>query len=389
MDADIVVAGAGPVGTTFASLVAGKADVVVLEEHERVGRPVQCTGLVAPRVVDSVGAHALVLNRLNSVTFHLPGGGSIDLRGDGTKAVVLDRGRFDEFCADKAAKKGAKILTAQRLVRVEISKGSVEVHAHHSTVENPIKAQMVIGADGYKSTVASAVGLKGSTSFVRGLQMDVDRRLDDQQRVHVFVGQKIAPGFFAWQIPCGDFTRVGVCVSPGHASPSYYLKRLLSTLDLTDAKIVSSASGVIPIGPPPRTYAERVMIIGDAAGQAKPLSGGGIYTGTVAAKCAAETALEALENADFSPSSLSKYQSRWKKEIGKEIDRGMTLRRAYLGMSDKKLDEIGEILAKPKVARILRQGDIDFPSALAPKIVKAAPSLIKFAPRFIHSVIWR
>jgi digeranylgeranylglycerophospholipid reductase len=219
--------------------------------------------------------------------------------------------------------------------------------------------------------------------------MDVERRLDDQDRVHVYVGQKVAPGFFAWEIPCGDFTRVGVCVSAGHAAPSTYLKRVLSMIDLKEEKVIASAAGVIPIGPPSRTYAERVMIVGDAAGQAKPLSGGGIYTGIVAARCAAETATEALERQEFGASALSKYQARWKREIGKELDRGMMLRRVYLGLSDEKLDEIGGILSKPKVLRLLRQGDIDYPSTLAPKVVKAAPSLLKFAPRFIRSVVWR
>jgi len=389
MDADIVVAGAGPVGTTFASLVADKADVVVLEEHERVGRPVQCTGLVAPRIVEAMGAQGVVLNRLRSVTFHLPGGGAIDLQGDGVKAVVVDRARFDELCADKATKKGARIRTGERLVDLKLGEDSIEVHAHRSTTEKLLRAKIVVGADGYKSKVASSIGLKGSTSFVRGLQMDLERRLDDQDRVHVYVGQKVAPGFFAWEIPCGDFTRVGVCVSAGHAAPSTYLKRVLSMTDLKEEKVIASAAGVIPIGPPSRTYAERVMIVGDAAGQAKPLSGGGIYTGIVAAGCAAETAIEALERQEFGASALSKYQARWKREIGKELDRGSTLRRVYLGLSDEKLDEIGGILSKPKVLRLLRHGDIDYPSKLAPKVVKAAPSLIKFAPRFIRSVVWR
>ncbi|MGD1061276.1 MAG: NAD(P)/FAD-dependent oxidoreductase [Methanomassiliicoccales archaeon] len=388
MDADIVVAGAGPVGTTFAALVAGDAEVIVLEEHQRIGRPVQCTGLVAPRVVELADAESVVISRLRSVTFHLPGGGTIDLHGDGLKAVVVDRARFDELCAERAIRKGARIVTGERLVDFKVREDSVDVHSHRSTIEKLIKAKLVVGADGYRSTVASAADIKGSRSYVRGLQMDVEKRLDDQERVHVFVGQKVAPGFFAWEIPCGDFTRVGVCVSTGHAAPSTYLKRLLSRLDLKEEKVVSSASGIIPIGPPSRTYADRVMIVGDAAGQAKPLSGGGIYTGMVAARCAAETATEALDDGKFRASDLSTYQARWKKEIGKELERGWVLRRAYLSLSDEKLDEIGGILSKPKVLNLLSDGDIDFPSSLAPKVVKAAPSLLKFAPQFIRSVVW-
>ncbi|HVO78187.1 MAG TPA: NAD(P)/FAD-dependent oxidoreductase, partial [Methanomassiliicoccales archaeon] len=336
MDADIIVAGAGPIGTTFASLAAEKAKVVVLEEHEKVGRPVQCTGLVAPRVVEAVDAQDVVLSRLRSVTFHLPGGRTIELNGDGVKAVVVDRARFDEVCAVRAEKKGVDIRAGEKLTGFKSMKGAIEVHSHRGSSERTYESKLVVGADGYKSSVAKCAGLKGSRSLVRGLQMDLESRTDDQSRVQVYVGEKIAPGFFAWQIPCGDFTRVGVCVSPNHGAPSAYLKRLMSRLDLKEEKVLATASGIIPIGPPPRTYAERVMIVGDAAGQAKPLSGGGIYTGFEAAKCAARTALEALESDDFSATAMARYQVRWKREIGRELDRGFALRRAYLGLSDSK-----------------------------------------------------
>jgi digeranylgeranylglycerophospholipid reductase len=389
MDADIIVAGAGPVGTAFAALMGEKAEVIVLEEHELIGRPVQCTGLVAPRVVEMTGTESVVINRLRHVTFHLPGGCSLDVKGDAVKAMVIDRARFDEACADQAIKKGVQIRTGEKLVDLRTTNDSVCALTKRTTGEGRYRAKMAVGADGYKSSVAGFAGLGRARSLVRGLQVDVGRRLDDQSRVHVFVGEKIAPGFFAWEIPCGDFTRVGVCVSSGHGAPSPYLKKLLAKLDMKDSRGIATSSGIIPIGPPARTYAERVMIVGDAAGQAKPLSGGGIYTGLVAARCAAETAIEALAENDFGAAIMSGYQTKWRSAIGKELDRGLVLRRAYLALKDDEIDEIGSTLSRPKVQLVLREGDIDFPSALAPKIIKAAPSLLKFAPQFLRSVVWR
>ena len=388
MECDFLVVGAGPAGAMFASSVADRAKTVVLEEHERVGQPVQCTGLVAPRVVEMVGARDTVINRLDAVTFHFPAGGTLDIQGKGTKAVVLDRARFDQHCMEKAVDRGAELRQGERFLGLSLEGEGVNVRSRSGNGSSSYLARLIIGADGYKSNVAKNVGLGQPKDTVRGIQMDVAHRLDDQKRVHVFVGKDVAPGFFAWEIPCDDFTRVGVCVSRGRGPPVAYLNVLLKRLGMAQKRRISIISGIIPLGPPSRTYAERVMLLGDAAGQAKPLSGGGIYTGMVAGRCAAATALESLQSDDFSPRALSIYQLRWKEEIGKELERGYMLRKAYVRLQDKKLDEVRQTLDRPEVLSLLSDGDIDFPTVLASSILKAAPSLIKFAPQFLRSVLW-
>jgi len=389
METDLLVVGGGPSGSFFASLVAKDARTVVLEEHPVVGKPVQCTGLVAPRVVEMAGAAEAVLNELNAVTFHFPGGGTVEVEGRETKAVVLDRSRFDQICRRRAEERGAEFRLSERFVGLTRERGTLRVRTRAGDHSGSHAAKIIVGADGYKAAVAKSVGIEKPRDNVRGIQVDLGARSQDQQRVDVYLGKDVAPGFFAWKVPCGDFTRVGLCASRGHPAPSTYLSKLVRSLGLEDAETLSTVSGLIPLGTPGRTYADGALLIGDACAQAKPLSGGGIYTGMVAAKCAAETALEALEANDVSSRYLARYQARWKELIGREVERGFLLRKAYVRMPDSKLDDLCETLNRPEVLSILSEGDIDFPTALAPSLLRAAPSLIKFAPQFLRSVFWR
>ncbi|HSV42484.1 MAG TPA: FAD-dependent oxidoreductase, partial [Methanomassiliicoccales archaeon] len=96
MRCDLAIVGGGPVGCMTAAFLGPGYDVAILEEHRSAGDPVQCAGLVAPRVVELTGATSTVLNRIDSVHLHFPDGRDIYVKGNGTKALVMDRGRFDE-----------------------------------------------------------------------------------------------------------------------------------------------------------------------------------------------------------------------------------------------------------------------------------------------------
>jgi len=387
-ECDFLVVGGGPSGLTFASAVGKRARVVVIEEHEAVGQPVQCTGLVTPRVVEMAGARGTVLNRLRGGYFHFPGDQVAEVRGKATKAMVVDRAAFDLACSDRARDNGAEIALGEKFV--EASRGHrVMARCSKPGGHQDYSTRLIIGSDGYKSNVAKMSGLQGPKEYVRGVQMDIRHEEEDQDMLDVYLGKRVAPGFFAWKVPCGEMTRVGLCVFGSQETPLTYLTALLGRLGLKDKERISVISGMIPIGPPPRTYAHGALIIGDAAAQAKPLSGGGLYTGMVAARCAADTALECLRNEDFSAGALSAYEGRWKAELGKELERGYLIRRAFVKLSDRKLEEAGRILSREDVRMVLAEGDIDFPADLAPRVIRAAPSLLKLAPSFLGALFTR
>jgi flavin-dependent dehydrogenase len=119
------------------------------------------------------------------------------------------------------------------------------------------------------------------------------------------------------------------------------------------------------------------------------LSGGGLFTGLISAECAAATALEALEKNDLSESSLSSYQRLWKEKIGKELDRGYRVRKVFVRLNDKKLDGAGRLMSKPDVKSILESGDIDRPTDLAPAVLRSVPSLLRFSPQILGSLLFK
>jgi flavin-dependent dehydrogenase len=212
----------------------------------------------------------------------------------------------------------------------------------------------------------------------------VSNAVCDEDAVKLFVGTNVAPGFFAWIIPAGDAVRVGLCTQ---RNAGRYLERFASSNDhaktyLEDAKLVTSLAGSIPMGPIEKTFGDRVMIVGDAAAQVKPTSGGGIYPGLVCANHCAKTVIEALERNDFSERFLSRYHKRWTGDIGKELRKDWRLYKLFQSFSDEKMEEAFKLLDNPKILRLIEdRGDIDYPSKLALPLVRKEPRLLKFATK--------
>lgn len=386
MDSQIIISGGGPIGNYLASNLR-ECSIQIMEEHSEIGKPVQCTGLVHPRVVDLANAKESVLNTIRGLRLFFPGGRAIEIKTDEVKAVVIDRCRFDKICCDSAKKAGAVINTNSKILDFKREDNRLNVNYLTNEEKNEINTNLLIGADGYKSHVGTCAGLGCAKEIVRGIQSDLEVTMPDQDIVEVYLGKEVAPGFFAWVLPCGDFTRIGVGISKGNGIPSRYLDSLIEKRGFGEVNRTQTYSGVIPIGYPKSTYADNIMIVGDAAAQTKPLSGGGLYTGMQCAKYAAETALDAIDSKDYSATFLSAYEDKWKSEIGKELDRGMIVRKVFTGMSDKKLDEAGKLLDKPEAKEILATGDIDYPSKLARPILKAVPSIMKLAPGALKTLL--
>ena len=157
---------------------------------------------------------------------------------------------------------------------------------------------------------------------------------------------------------------------------------------LGGAKIVNRVSGLIPFGTRNPSYSDNVLLTGDAAGMAKPTSGGGIYSGLISADAAFEVADKALQAGKLDSKTLSPYQKLLQKRIGGELSKGHHLRKAFLSLTDNQLAEIISILNEPKVRdAIEKTGDLDYASLAAFSVLKAQPKLVKFAPLLLKPFI--
>jgi flavin-dependent dehydrogenase len=256
-----------------------------------------------------------------------------------------------------------------------------------------MSARLVIGSDGCNSVVARGFGFPKPREILTGFGAEFSGEYsDDRELVDIFVGNSTAPGFFAWNIPTGEGTRVGLCVTVNKYGPRHYFDSLLEKpvlrRKLKNLELERYIAGVIPLGPMKGFSKERVMLAGDAAVQIKPLSGGGIYLGLLCGGHCADVAVEALEDEDYSEKRLRGYERLVKNDVGKELRKAHSLRKIYTGLKDKHLEEGFDILSDDKILEfIAMSGDIDYPAGLTKAVLQKAPKLMKFAGPVLKSLI--
>jgi flavin-dependent dehydrogenase len=225
--------------------------------------------------------------------------------------------------------------------------------------------RILVAADGPKGTVARSLGMARAPTHLAGVQADlvVDEPVETR---YVEIHPNAAPEFFAWRIPVSDrVVRVGLCGETGvPALFRAYLARW-------PGQVVHHVTGTIPLGTMPRTYGQRTLFVGDAAGLAKPTSGGGVYTGVRSGRYAAETAAACLEAGDISDGALAAYEARWKADFGREIALGYRLQLARRRVAPDEIDRLLRAFGNPKVVRaIVEYGDMDRPSGLLARLVR-------------------
>ncbi|MDO8751717.1 MAG: NAD(P)/FAD-dependent oxidoreductase [Dehalococcoidia bacterium] len=382
-DYDAVVVGAGPAGSTAAAEIAqGGFRVLLLEEHAEIGVPLHCSGLVTPRTLDEAGVgQDLVLNHVVGAHVYAPSGRTLSL-GDGqTRALVIDRVGLDRALVARAQERGAELVTRARVIGVEHDGAGIKVRVDRQDASTVVRARLLVGADGANSRVAHLLGMDGPAEVVHALGAEGTLPGAEEQHVQVFVGKSVAPGWFAWTIPLGNGrVRLGVGTSNG-VKPVECLRHMLETYpaQLKGWQATRWTGGTIPLWSRRKIVQDNVMLVGDAAGQVKPTSGGGIYPSLVSAKLAAGVARTALAQDDLTERKLRQYSSAWDKTFGKEYRRGQDLRRVYTTMDDQDFDRLLALFGSKRLLEMVnRYGDIDFPGRLFQRLTKLAPALWLF-----------
>ena len=376
MDYDVAVVGAGPAGSMAAKYAAKYgAKTALLEEHYAVGEPVECAGLVSVRALREceVEPGSFVNRKITGAFFYSPECKSIPIEGNEAKDYVIERRIFDRLLAQNAVKAGADLLLKNKVVNInkEGKKQVLDIISEDGRFE--ISCGVVIGADGLKSKIAKLSGLGNVKIILPGAQIEGLYEPEDPDFVEMFVGKNVAPGFFAWSIPTEEgLARIGLCSKD---SPLDYLEKNLSSHPVISKRFNGSVTDFViggdPIGPLKRTISDGVMIVGDAAGQVKPTSGGGVYTGAVCAKIAGEVASKAVFEGDASTKRLVEYEKRWRSQIGKELKIGMLVHRAFERWSDDDFNDLVDLLSDPKILELItKHGDVDYPSVLLRKLLR-------------------
>ena len=393
-DFDVVVVGAGPVGANAAALIAKEGfHVALVDNHSETERPIRCGCLVTPRVLDLVDAKKAVIGKVRGAVVYSPKGREIVVDGRKTKAVVLDRQKFDQHVISRAVENGVHTMfgtTAKAAIHRQGDGVAVSIRGNKGPTS--LTCNILIGADGTVGNVPGWFSTSRPRKMLLGCEQTLTEVAGDERFVKLFLGHDFAPGFFGWVIPGGGTARVGLCVDHGNVRAN--LRKMMQKhhvgKHIEGGKPLQYSAGRIPIGFPRKTYASNAMVVGDAACQVKATSGGGIFPGLLCSTFCAQTAVRALEESDFSSTMMRSYQRAWMKAIGKELRRDFAIHESFARLSDNQFEEIFELMDKPGIIELIQQlGDIDFPSKVGWRLLREEPRLLKYAGKALRVLLPR
>ena len=357
MFTDVAVVGGGAIGLTTARIAAELgARVILFERKKEEAVPSCCTGLVSPRTLPTLGVSGgSVLREIRAVRVHLPSGKRIDLRSHEVKAVVIDRKKLETELLLLAREAGVDVRFGTEGVAAEPGRLSIRSAAEIQSITAPL----IVGADGPRSQVANWFSLQQPTDFIAAAQVELEETSSHSDQIDVFIGESVAPGFFGWSVPAEDgITRVGLGVLPPH-TPLAFLDRLLAERS-PNLRIRTRSAGWIPLSPAPQPATSGAILVGDAAGHVKPLSGGGLYTGGLCARIAAETATRAAGSESGASDLLATYPRRCLEAIGKEQAFGRSIRYHLSRFRDEDVEAAAASLDDPQFLQCLADhADID------------------------------
>jgi geranylgeranyl reductase family protein len=357
----ISIIGAGPAGCYAAYLLAkaGK-NVQIFEEHKKIGKPVQCTGLVTASINKILGLKKdVIVNEVDRVKIFSKND-FLELKLK-NKNLVLDREKFDNYLADLAVSKGAKIFLNYKFID---NKNNLVKIKYDDKQETVLKTEYLIGADGPLSQVAKSNKLFGERRFLTGVQAIV--KLKNENCIEFYT----SIGAFAWVIPENkEICRIGVA-SYNNVKDDF--DRFLGLKKINDSMIIEKQGGVIPIyNPKLRTKKDKVYLVGDAAMQVKATTGGGIIQGLKAAEKLADGII-----------NNKNYEKEWRKEIGKDLLLHLKMRNIMDRFKDKDWDLLIKLFKKDNTKEIIERFDRDYPSRFLFRLVLKEPRLLYFA-RFL------
>ncbi len=345
-----VIIGGSVIGNCLAYRLTQKGlKPIVIEEHPKIGEPVQCTGLVSKRIFELEKLpKRLVKNKIKKLVVHFPDDNIVEVKGN---AYVLDRAALDTYFYEKAKDGGADYLLGEKVIKLV----TVD-YVYAKTTKRKFRTDIIIGADGPLSMVRTHFGL--FYNMVPAVQA-VAKYKTEPGETHVYIGSQYTDYQFAWAVPeSGTTARIGMFVTEDTHG------RLNRFLESLGAKAMEVQAGIVPIDYPKQSAFAHALLVGDAACQTKASTGGGIVTGMICADVAADATAKAYETRDFSKKALVRdYDVVWRRKIIRELKTAYLGRKVLNKLSDKDLNEAG-MLAKRHKDKIEKFGDVDFYSEM-------------------------
>ena len=347
---DAIVTGAGPAGNNAAYRLSRMGyKVAVLDWRETLGDKL-CTGIVGRECVERYPpGEGDILRKARSATVIAPSGKSQRISKDEPQAYIIDRVAFVASLARRALEAGASYRLRENVVEIRRANAGVSILATSDKGTRQYETRVVIIASGFGSPLLRMVGLGdgGRTDHMVGCQAEVI--VDHLEDTEVYLGDAVAPGSFGWLVPLSGSRALAGVVS--RQKLNGHMRSFLSNLQhMGKVRSVTKEPRRwgIPIKPLSRTFGNRVIVVGDAAGLVKPTTGGGIYYALLSGELAAQTVHEAYKVDDFSARVLRQYEAGWKTIFGRELRIGYYARRLYESLGDDQRECLLNEFLSPK-----------------------------------------
>lgn len=403
---DVIVIGAGPIGSYTAHLLAERGFAVALiEEDTVVGKDVICTGIIGEEAFRRFDLPSdSVLKPIQSIEFFSPTGRRLQYVHAGDLAYVVDRARFDGGLLEKAVEHGVEVRLGEKVVSVKNEAGYVEVESMAYSVESrqygvedevekrgiqnskfkvqnakykmenkEYLAKVAVIATGVNCRLQGYLGMGTPPGYLLGAQTEI-KVAETNSAIEIYTGQDVVPGSFGWIVPLGNGqSRVGVLVRPtnGRADARFYLERLLKDrLNHRIQQIGEIRQKPIAYGPLPRTVVDRALAVGEAAGQIKTTTGGGIFYGLLSSELAAQAIAKFLH---YQRSGvLIEYERAWRKKLNPEVKAGYLIRGVAENIDDAAVDRCFEVMKRNSmlVRLIYKKINFEYHSGLLSALLK-------------------
>ncbi|MBT9175419.1 MAG: D-amino acid dehydrogenase [candidate division WS2 bacterium] len=355
---DVLIIGGGIAGSYLAFKLSSLGlKVLLLEQKKNANGKECCTGLIGYECAKLYPFDdSLVIRKFNRATLYSPSKKKLLFQRNNTQALVIDRSKFDTFLINLARDKGAHFYSGNKVEEIEVNDHKVMVGVDYNSHFLNFEAKVGIIANGYNSKLTEKLGLGCISNIALGAQTEIESL--NHEEVEIFFGRNIAPGFFGWLVPTRpNQAKVGVLT---RNNPGIYLDNLLSML--TKMGKVKNAKGKYHLGGIPLTtltqsYSNRILVVGDAAGQVKPTTGGGIFYSLICSDIAMETLKGAFEVNNFSSQYLSQYEKKWKETLGREIKIGYLARKIFESFNDQMIDLAFELVKRSGLLEVLLKNE--------------------------------
>ncbi|MDD4939186.1 MAG: NAD(P)/FAD-dependent oxidoreductase [Candidatus Omnitrophica bacterium] len=355
---DVVIIGGGPVGIyTSIKLAKEGLRVLVIEEDAQIGKPRFCTGLISRESFERFSLPKEAIEKeFNCASVFSPLGSKASLKSKSIQAYVTDRTKFDFSLYNMAKEAGVEFFLSCHCRGLKVYSDRVEAAVSYDQGDTTVRSEAAVLSTGIKYNLHRSLGFSVPGNFLDCSQVQLAG--ESGSEIEIFLGNSIAPHSFGWVVPL-EKKRLRVGISTRKNSP-VFLRSFLKHLKLKDSITLGRyftdiMRRPIPLEPIKQTYADRMLVVGDAAGQVKPTTGGGIYFGLLCADLAAQTLAKAFKKGDFSGKFLSHYETNWKKQIEFDLTMSIYLRKLIARFNDEQIEELVKFISQDNVQQLMEK----------------------------------